>query len=455
MSQISYIKYKDIIEAWRIDADFFKPEYLKIDETIEKQNYNELKGLIWKWNIFSWPFGSSLKSESYTNYWTPFIRISDIQDLFINKENLMYISEEDSERLNSTTLNIWDIVLSKIWTIWRLSLITSDLWKVNISENNIWLRLQNLSDKEKKVLLLFLLSKYWQEQIIRQWSWNVQLKINVSNIEELKIPNLQLFNIDKISKIYDDILYKHEQSKYLYQEAEDLLLTELWLKNHTISHTLTFSTTKKAVDEAWRYDADYFQPKYDGLIEKIENYKWGWDYVENCIKVQDKNFIPEEWKLYKYIALANVSAQWFISDCEENYWENLPTRARRILHKWDVIVSSIEWSLSSCAVIEDEFDWWLCSNWFYVLNSSFFNSECLLVLFKSNIIQSLLKKWCSWTILTAISKDELNKIKLPLINSQLQKEISDKIKESFKLRNESKELLEQAKKMVEDEIEKE
>ncbi|MBR4633617.1 hypothetical protein IKO50_01300 [bacterium] len=49
----------------------------------------------------------------------------------------------------------------------------------------------------------------------------------------------------------------------------------------------------------------------------------------------------------------------------------------------------------------------------------------------------------------------MNKIKLPLINSQLQKEISDKIKESFKLRNESKELLEQAKKMVEDEIEKE
>ena len=45
--------------------------------------------------------------------------------------------------------------------------------------------------------------------------------------------------------------------------------------------------------------------------------------------------------------------------------------------------------------------------------------------------------------------------KIPLINPQLQKEISDRIKESFKLRNESKQLLEQAKKMVEDEIEKE
>jgi hypothetical protein len=42
-----------------------------------------------------------------------------------------------------------------------------------------------------------------------------------------------------------------------------------------------------------------------------------------------------------------------------------------------------------------------------------------------------------------------------LIDPQIQQLISAKVQESFKLRNESKQLLEQAKKMVEDEIEKE
>ena len=454
MPQISHIKYSDVIEAWRFDADFFKPEYLKIDETIEKRNFNELKTLIWKWNIFSWPFWSSLKSESYTSSWVPFIRISDIQNIFINKDNLMYISEADSERLTSTTLNVWDIVLSKIWTIWRLSLITSDLWTVNISENNIWLKLQNLSNKEKKVLLLFLLSKYWQKQIIRQWSWNIQLKFNVLDIEGLKIPNIQLFSVDKLENFYDEILENQQQSRQLYQEAEDLLLTELGLKDHIFSHALTFTTTKKEVDQAGRYDADYFQPKYDEIIGKIENYK-GWSISLSDKEIKDKNFFPKTWLEYKYIALADVSSQWYIIDHKKELGEHLPTRARRLVNKWDVVVSSIEWSLSSCAIIEDEYNNAVVSNGFFVLKSDKLIPETLLILIKSEFMQLLLKKNSSWTILTAVSKDGLQKLKLPLIDPQIQQLISAKVQESFKLRNESKQLLEQAKKMVEDEIEKE
>ena len=447
MSQISHIKYKDIIEAWRFDADFFRPDFIKLENTLKRNNCDYLKDYCYfvKKGIFD------ISPLKYKTKWVPFLRVSNTKSFFINTSDLVFLDEETHNENKWTELNLWDIALSKVWTIGD-AVINLDYEKVNISQNNIWIKIKhNLIDSW--FIVAFLNSKYGKGQIKKKQSWQVQEKLVLDDIKYLQIPR-----IDNEKEIWDFIRLAYDklwQSKQLYQDAEDLLLTELWLKEHTISHTLTFSTTKKAVDEAWRYDADYFQPKYDELIKKIENYKWGWEYVENCIKVQDKNFIPEKWKLYKYIALANVSAQWFISDCEENYWENLPTRARRILHKWDVIVSSIEWSLSSCAVIEDEFDWWLCSNWFYVLNSNFFNSECLLVLFKSNIIQTLLKKWCSWTILTAISKDELNKIKIPLINPQLQKEISDKIKESFKLRNESKELLEQAKKMVEDEIEKE
>ena len=35
MSQISHIKYKDIIEAWRFDADYFKPEILKAEKILK------------------------------------------------------------------------------------------------------------------------------------------------------------------------------------------------------------------------------------------------------------------------------------------------------------------------------------------------------------------------------------------------------------------------------------
>ena len=54
-----------------------------------------------------------------------------------------------------------------------------------------------------------------------------------------------------------------------------------------------------------------------------------------------------------------------------------------------------------------------------------------------------------------LNQETLKEIKIPLLLSPIQNKISEKIQESFKLRKESKELLEKAKKMVEDEIEKE
>jgi len=47
------------------------------------------------------------------------------------------------------------------------------------------------------------------------------------------------------------------------------------------------------------------------------------------------------------------------------------------------------------------------------------------------------------------------KFKIPLIKPKIQKQIAKKIQESHKLRKESKELLEEAKRKVEEEIERE
>lgn len=86
-------------------------------------------------------------------------------------------------------------------------------------------------------------------------------------------------------------------------------------------------------------------------------------------------------------------------------------------------------------------------------NSKFFNSETLLVLLKSIVGQLQLKKGCSGTILTAINKDEFNKLVLPKVDEAVRFQIQQKITESFNLRKQSKHLLECAKRAVEIAIE--
>jgi type I restriction enzyme, S subunit len=67
--------------------------------------------------------------------------------------------------------------------------------------------------------------------------------------------------------------------------------------------------------------------------------------------------------------------------------------------------------------------------------------------------QLQLKKGCNGTILTAINKDEFNKLVLPKVDEAVQSQIQQKVTESFGLRKQSKHLLECAKRAVEIAIE--
>ena len=156
---------------------------------------------------------------------------------------------------------------------------------------------------------------------------------------------------------------------------------------------------------------------------------------------------------YKYIELANIDNSGGISNVEVLLGATLPSRARRLVKAGQVIVSSVEGSLSSCALITHEYDNAICSTGFYVVSSNKYNSETLLLLFKSEAVQAMLKKRCSGTILTAISKDEFEKMPLPEVEDSIQKDIAAIIQESFSLRDDSKKLLDLAVKTVEMAIE--
>jgi len=446
MAQISYIKYKDVLEARRYDAEYFKPEYLIINSNLKKLNSKDLDNYCFfiKKGIFD------ISPTKYKKHGIPFLRVSNTKSFFINDEDMVYLDEETHKENNKTELRKGDIVLSKVGTIGD-AVINLDYEKVNFSQNNVGIKIKQ-DEINSAYVIAFFNSKYGRKQIEKQQSGQVQEKIVLDDIKFLKIPRLN--NEELIASKVIESKQKQTQSKQLYREAEELLLAELGLLDYQVIHSLTFSTTKKAIEEAHRYDSEYFQPKYAEIIKKIEKYDSGWDLVKNAIHFKDKNFTPKVDQKYKYLALSNISSQGYIQDYQEEFGKDLPSRARRKINTDDLIISSIEGSLSSCALVEKEFDNSICSTGFFVLNSEKINSETLLILFKSLVIQELLQRGSKGTILTAISKTELESIKIPLIKPSIQKQIAEKIQESHKLRKESKELLDEAKRRVEEEIEK-
>lgn len=65
-----------------------------------------------------------------------------------------------------------------------------------------------------------------------------------------------------------------------------------------------------------------------------------------------------------------------------------------------------------------------------------------------------LQKYCSGTILTAVPKDALNNIVVPVLPKSTQEKIAALVRKSHEARKKAKELLEEAKRKVEEMIEK-
>ena len=122
------------------------------------------------------------------------------------------------------------------------------------------------------------------------------------------------------------------------------------------------------VKKVCRTDADFFHTKYEIIARCVQSYSEGSDALGNLVKMNNSKYAPKKKKTYQYIELANVNSG-EITGCTKDEGQNLPTRARRKVSAGDVIVSSIEGSLDSIALVGSEYDNALCSTGFHVVKS--------------------------------------------------------------------------------------
>ncbi|EGT0709213.1 restriction endonuclease subunit S [Campylobacter coli] len=398
----------------------------------------------------------------------PIYRMNDIDNMLCNFEVKKYALIDKNE-LQTFRLNYGDVLFNRTNSyefVGRTGIFYNN--RENFVFASYLVRL--VCNKEillPEYLTVFLNTHIGKKEIRRRARPSInQTNVNPEELKEIKIPIFPMEFQLEIQNLVKDSHKALEESKELYKKAEETLYLELGLDSKnplqslldsktnipTNSLNISIRTLKESFLKTGRLDSEYYQSKYEDIEKFIKSYPNGYDSFSNIINNKDTNFTPKNNENYSYIELANIGNNGNISEPISDLGKNLPTRARRIVSKGDVIISSIEGSLSSCALITQEFDKHLVSTGFFVLNSKLLNGETLLVMFKSQIFQEYLKKFPSGTILCAINKEELSKILIPKIDPTTQEKIAKYIQESFNLRKKSKQLLDNAKIKVEEQI---
>lgn len=452
MAQISIIKRKDILEAGRLDAEYFKPEYLetegRLKDGISLKDVSEL--------IVCGPFGSTILDETYTETGVEVIRPFNIKNGSVADDNVVYISESDVKKKNLKMFTEGDLFFARVGDI-RVGVLTRK--EVTISPNIVAVKL-NKGKSNPYFLSVFLNTKYGLSQLLREQKVVAQPTISTNAVNNLRIPSFpQLFQ-KRIEKDVKDVHKKQEKAKRLCREAEEVLLKELDLVGYESKHTLSFEAKKKDVENVERFDAEYFQPKYEDIIEKIEGYNGRFDVVKNMVEwkkgveVGSEEYTEEGKDFVRVSDFSVHGVENVNKKISEDLFKNLKDYFQP--EKGEILFTK-DGTVGMSHVLKEEIDGVLSGAFLRVSFKKEYekmNEECLSLIFNSIICQVQIEQLSGGAIIKHLKPSDFEKLKIPLIKEGSQKQIDEKMRESHELRKESKDLLESAKEKVEAEIEK-
>ena len=449
--EISVVKFSEIRSKnfdFRIDSEYFKKEYILIENLIKKNNCKDLSELSFKIS------DGTHFTPNYIENGVKFLSALNVSDNYFDLEaGFKYISQEEHKSLYSRcNPESGDVLLRKVGVGLRKACVVPQ----NIEEFSIFVSVALIKCKEINPYYLstYINTSLGQEQLFRFNKGISQPDLHLEDISRLKVPIFPDTFQSKIESMVKSAHAKLEESKSLYSQAEDLLLGELGLKDWQPKNTL--HTTKKFSDfaQSGRLDAEYYQPKYDDLFERLQ--KVDCKTIKEIQIINYRGFQPEyveNGKIdvinSKHILEDGLDYENFEKTDEVSF--NNAVRAQ--VKYGDILTYTTGANIGRTQVYLSEKKA-MASNHVNMLRVKDVNPIYLALVLNSKIGRMQTEKSSTGSAQVELYPDDLASFIIPILPEQIQKKIASLIQQSFECKAQSKQLLEDAKRMVEEEIEK-
>ena len=290
-----------------------------------------------------------------------------------------------------------------------------------------------------------------------------QTNFSPAKFREIQVPHF----LDSFQRVIDRLVGKAyqflENSKLFYQRAEDLLLSELGLKDwQPTEETVAVKSFSESFLSSDRLDAEHYQTKYDELESKFNQFDMlnirqfisypvssgatpkagGDDYTD------EENGVPFMRAVDLKDGRVDTNNFIYIKD-----YVHASTLKKTRVKKNDVLFS-IAGTVGRFAIFDHEFE----ANINQAVSILRFEEDqikrlYLIIFFNSEIGKLYVSKYARQGLQTNLNLNEVSSLRIPVLDWRIQEEISQKTQESFDMKDKSKQLLEIAKTGVERAIE--
>ena len=454
--ETSIITYSKLTEhpEFRIDAECYRPYHLEIEKSIEAKGFN----LIQDFAVSVINFGA----YSLCNYiefledGKPFLVTENIKNNIIETGQLHYISDEVHLLLHKSHCVKGQVLLTMAGAYLGQAAVFNEEFECSSNQAIAKITLKPNS-VNPYYLSTFLNCKHGQSQIERFKTGTGQPNLNLGLIKRIRVAGASVPFQNKVDEIVNNALRFRKESVSLYQEGQEILISELELTNWQPKHQLTFIKNYSDTKAAERVDAEYYQPKYEEIIKAIQNYSGGWDTLGNlvtvkkCVEVGSGEYLDEG---TPFVRVSNLSP---FEITEEKYIsEKLYQEIKQHQPKKGEILFSKDATPGIAYYLNEAPQKMIPSSAILRLKneSDIVNNEYLTLVLNSILTKEQVNRDVGGSVILHWRPDQVKGTLIPILPESKQIEIQQKVTECFNLRKQSKHLLECAKLAVEIAIEK-
>ncbi len=371
---------------------------------------------------------------------------------FFDLSRKAYISSKAHFENPRTSLKENDIILSTVGTIGNCAVVTKSILPANSDRHVGIIRVDDTISPY--YISTFLLSKYGIFQTFRESTGNVQLNLFIYKIRTLKIAiasDVFQLLIEKVVKKSHSNL---DLSMALYNESEDALLQNLNLLNWQATEQATaVKSFSNSFAISGRLDAEYYQPKYDELLQIIGNVNHKTlGSIATFKKSIEPGSVAYQTEGIPFIRVSDISK--FGLSHPEIHLDRAEFDKEILKPKKDTILLSKDGSVGIAYKVEQDLDVITSSALLHLtITDNEVLPDYLTLVLNSKLTQMQAERDAGGSIIQHWRPDEIKQVLIPILPIETQKELAKQIKQSFKLRQQSDKLIDIAKQAVEMAIE--
>jgi len=447
VSEVSFSKVKEIVD-FRIDSNSYLKEYLFYDDLLKAKNCKPL--IDFAKSIQNFGAYSLCNFINFVPRGIPYLMVQSIGENIIDWDSVKYIDESSHKLLHKSHCNKNQVLMAMAGSLGNAAVYTEDFV---CSSNQAIAKITLNENLNPYFFSTFLLSKYGNYQIHKLKTVTAQPNINMSLIGKIEIPFITDSFQQHIESLVKSAHAKLSEAKLLYAQAEDTLLSELGLKDWQPKNEAVSIKTFSDFASSGRLDAEYYQSKYDELFEKLSkfDYKRLGDIVsvKKSVEPGSESYIDNG---IPFIRVSDVT-QFGIAETDLHLSAKEFSLESLRPHK-DTILFSKDGSIGIAYKCEQDLDIITSGALLHLDVKDSVLPDYLTLILNSIIVQLQAERDSNGAIIQHWKPDDIKRVIIPILPQETQKKIAELIQQSFALKAESKRLLEDAKLMVEQEIEK-